>query len=345
MKYIKPRKLKTGDTIAILSPSWAWPSIFPEIYQNGIRTLESLWFKIQEYPTTKANHDFLSNHPELRAKDINDAFADTRIQAIIASIGWDDSVRILPFLNTEIIRNNPKIFMGYSDTTILLAFLNQLGLVTFHGPAVMSGFSQMNSLGEDYIQHLKDILFTGGNTYQYRPYWYYHEGYPDWSNAANIWKVNNRVHQSDWKWLQGEWIVQGNLFGWCLEVLEFMKATDFWPNKNFWKNKVLFFETSEEKPSINQVRYILRNYWMQWVFGKISGLIFGRARDYSQEEKVLLDTMIQDVISREFWQLTLPILTHVDFWHTDPQIILPLWALIELDYHKKSLSLIRPWVQ
>ncbi|MCG3260347.1 MAG: LD-carboxypeptidase, partial [Candidatus Heimdallarchaeota archaeon] len=145
MKFIKPKKLQKGDTIGIISPSWGGPNFFPPIYDEGISVLKEMGFQIKEYPTTRADPEYLYTNPELRAKDVNEAFQDEEVSAIIASIGGDDSIRSLPFIDEEVIKSNPKILMGYSDTSILLTFANQLGLVTFNGPAVMAGLSQMRN--------------------------------------------------------------------------------------------------------------------------------------------------------------------------------------------------------
>src|SRR6185436_1671657 len=101
--FIKPHKLTPGDTVAIISPSWGGPSVFPHIYENGLKILrEEFCLVIKEYPTARSEADFLYHHPEVRAEDINQAFADPEVKAIIASIGGDDSVRILPYLDTEL---------------------------------------------------------------------------------------------------------------------------------------------------------------------------------------------------------------------------------------------------
>lgn len=76
MKFIKPEKLKQGDTVGIVSPSWGGPSIFPHIYDSGIHVLEKMGFKIKEFPSARKDAEFLYNNPEFRAKDINDAFSD-----------------------------------------------------------------------------------------------------------------------------------------------------------------------------------------------------------------------------------------------------------------------------
>jgi len=337
---IKPKKLQKGDTIAIISPSWGGPSVFPHVYESGITALENLGLKIKEFPSARKDADFLDKNPEFRAKDINDAFADEEVKAIFVSIGGDDSVRILPFLDSENIRKNPKIIIGYSDTTTLLTYFNQLGLITLHGPAIMAGFSQWNSLGEKFQEHIKTILFENPEQYTYKPYDSYYEGYLDWSDKSNVGKVKPSSKNSGWNWLQGNTIVQGELFGGCIEVLEFMKSTKFWPNDDFWNGKILFLETSEDKPSPEQVKWMLRNYGMQGVFDKVSALLIGRARDYSEDEKTQLNDNILKIVRDEFGNKNIPIITNMDFGHTDPQWILPLGTKTEIDCHKKEFKLI-----
>lgn len=344
MEYIKPKKLEKGDTVAIVSPSWGGPSVFPDVYENGLKILESWGLKIKEYPTARANADLLRNNPKIRAKDINDAFSNPEVKAIFASIGGDDSIRILPYLNKEIISKNPKILMGYSDTTSLHVFCNQLGLVTFYGPSIMAGFSQMKSLPKSFELHVKEILFSSKSNYEYHPYNKYCDGYPDWGNKENLGMVNLLKKNTGWRWLQGNNITQGELFGGCLEVLEMIKSTDFWPNKSFWKGKILILETSEEKSSLYQIDHALRNYGIQGVFDNINGLIFARARDFSGDEKLQLEEKIVSIVSKEFGRKNLPIVANVDFGHTDPQLVLPLGIKIEIDCQNKTLKLIESWL-
>ncbi|MCX6799790.1 MAG: LD-carboxypeptidase, partial [Candidatus Falkowbacteria bacterium] len=220
MKLIKPNKIIIGDTIAIVSPSWGGPASFPHIYESGIKILENLGFKIKEYPTARMDADQLYNRPQLRAMDINDAFADTEVKAIFTSIGGEDSVRILPFLDVEVIKKNPKILLGYSDTTTLTAYLNQLGLITFNGPSIMSGFSQWESLGKQFQQHILTFLFGEITNVNYPTYENYSEGYPNWDDKNNIGKINELKENIGWHWLQGSTITTGKLFGGCIEVLQ-----------------------------------------------------------------------------------------------------------------------------
>jgi muramoyltetrapeptide carboxypeptidase LdcA involved in peptidoglycan recycling len=124
-----------------------------------------------------------------------------------------------------------------------------------------------------------------------------------------------------------------------------MKSTQFWPVPGFWKGRVLSLETSEDKPSVSNVRDWLRNYGMQGVFDQINALLIGRARDYSAEEKQALYKTVVDVVAGEFGRPDLPIVANMDFGHTDPQIILPLGVLAEVDCEQKTFRLLEPAVQ
>ena len=336
---IKAKKLNKGDTIAVLSPSWGGPSTFPHIYESGIKALEKLGFRIKEFPSAKKDASFLYHNPEFRAKDINDAFSNKDIKAIIVTIGGDDSVRILPFLDIEMIKSNPKPIMGYSDTSTLNTYLNINGLITLNGPCVMAGFSQWEALGEDFQSHIKTILLDNSSNYEYRPYPTYCNGYLDWSKQENTGKANKMIKNKGWTWLQGDSKIEGELFGGCIEVLEMMKGTRFWPSEDFWQGKILFLETSEDVPTPDQVLWMLRNYGVQGVFDKISALLIGRAREYDKTKNKELYEKIKAVVDVEFKNDKIPIVANMDFGHTDPQWIMPLGIKAEIDCNKKTFKL------
>ena len=347
MTYSRPPKLQKGDTIAILSPSWGGPDLFPHIHNQGLRVLrEEFGLMLKEYPTTRAEADYLYHHPAARAADVNAAFADPQVKAIIASIGGDDSVRILPYIEPTIIQRNPKILMGYSDITTLLTYCNQLGLITFNGPSVMAGFSQLPALPPAFSAHIRTMLFEGPATYVYQPYDWYTEQYPPWENPANTGQIGpTRSNDEGWQWLQGDGQVQGELFGGCIDVLEFLKGTEFWPDLDFWRGKILFFETSEDKPSPAQVKVMVRNYGSQGILDQINGILFGRARDYTAAEKLDLYQWLVSVVTIEFGRPDLPIVANLDFGHTDPQFIMPLGVRAEIDCLKQTFQLVEQALQ
>lgn len=337
----KNRKLHKDDKVAILAPSSGNAEKFPTVFSAGITNLENIFgLRTVIYPTALLSDDQLYKNPQLRAQDINKAFADPSIKGIFTAIGGDDCVRILPFLDKTVIRNNPKLFIGYSDTTVLHAYLNQLGLITFHGPSVMAGFAQTQYLPKQFEDHIKAFLFNDLEQYDYSAYPKYCDGYPDWAKKKTAGKINPLKTNDGWHWLNGTKKVRGQLFGGCIEALEFIKSTDYWPNKTFWDNKILFLETSEEKPTPDHFKYMLRNYGTQGIFNQISALLIGRPIFYTTEEKEKLEKIIQDVAFLEFGRKDLNIITNMDFGHTDPQLILPLGMNVEVNPSSKTITLI-----
>jgi muramoyltetrapeptide carboxypeptidase LdcA involved in peptidoglycan recycling len=338
MKYIKPNKLQAGDTVAVLSPSWGGPEMFPHIYENGIKVLEEKFgLKVKEFLTTRMPDAELSANPKIRADDIHAAFLDPEVKAIFASIGGDDSIRVLQYMDKKIIMDNPKIFMGYSDTTTYNLLFNQWGLVTLNGPAVMAGFSQMENfpLCEE---HIRNILFDNPESYVLKPYSEYVDTFPDWGKVENTGKIGELKRSNPWNWLQGEGIVSGKLAGGCLDVLNMIRGTKFWPVLDYWNDKVLFIETSEDKPLPHTVKYTLRSYGVEGILDRISGILIGRARDYTDEENETLRKNVVEVVGKEFGRGDMPIVTDVDFGHTEPQLIMPLGIEVKIDCEKKEIG-------
>lgn len=339
MKKIK--KLIPGSRIAIISPSNGLPYLFSDIYELGLKNLkEVLGFEIVEFPTARMSTEELYNNPKLRAEDINRAFKDESIDGIISSIGGYEAVRILKYLDEDVILNNPKLIMGFSDSTAFLAYLNKLGLVTFYGPSIMAGFAQLKSLPIEFQDHLKSFLFSDEIPYSYQAYKKWTNGYKDWNNKATLGECTEFIDNNGWNFLQEGKKVRGKLWGGCIEVLEFLKGTDYWPDRDFWNDKILFFETSEEKPLPDNVGYMLRNYGIQGILEKVKGIIFGRPKDYSDEEKQELNNLVLDILKKEFNVTDIPVVMNVDFGHTDPKIILPLGCMVEIDPDAKGIILL-----
>ena len=341
---IKPPRLKSGDAVAVVSTSWGGPSVFPHVFDRGVDVLRRVFeLEVRELRTARMAARELGANPRRRADDLNDAFADPSIRAIIMSIGGVDSVRILEHLDASLAVANPKILLGFSDSATQLVFYNQAGLVTFNGPSLMAGFAQLERF-EGAADHVRALLFEPRPSYDYRPFADWTDGYPDWHEPSNAGEVGERRPHDGWRWLQGSGRAEGRLYGGCAEVLEMMKGTRFWPAPEFWQDRILFLETSEDRPSAETVGYWLRNYGVQGVFDRVSGVLVGRARGYSDAEKAELDDMFVRVIAREFGASELPIVTNLDFGHTDPQWILPLGVCVEIDADARRIRLLEPAV-
>ncbi len=341
---VRPHHLRPGDVVAVLSPSWAGPSVFPHVYEHGLAVLRSWGLQIREYPSTRATSDRLHGDPQARADDLNRAFADPGVRAIVASIGGDDSIRLLPYLDRTAIAANPTILLGYSDTTTLLLAGRQLGLVTFHGPSVMAGFSQMGALPAAAEGHVRDILTSTGPEYAYPSFGAYVEGYPEWGDPARVGEVEAWQPDTGPRILQGSGRVSGELIGGCLEVLDWLRGTWAWPDRDDWTGRLLFLETSEEKPSPLQVERMLRTFGVAGVFDRVAGILVGRPRDHSIVEGAALEAAIQAVVANEFGRPDLPIVAGLPFGHTDPQWVLPIGVRAELDADTGALRLLEPWL-
>jgi muramoyltetrapeptide carboxypeptidase LdcA involved in peptidoglycan recycling len=343
--FRKPPRLKSGDTVAVLSPSAGLPHVFPRVYENGLKNLKELFgLRTKEYPTTRASPEHLYLHPELRARDFSLAIRDPDVSAVIASIGGDDSFRVLGLLPSNIFDGPPKVIMGYSDATTLLTVANQRGWVTMHGPSVMAGFSQATALPATFRDHLRTVLFEGPDEYEFRPYGRWSDGYPDFGDPLNVGKVKQVHLDPGWHWLQGVQTRRGRFFGGCFQLLQLLNGTRYWPRPSFWNGKILFMETSEEKPTPAQVAFFLRTLGLQGIFDRIEALLLGRARDYSLKEKSELDRVAVRVVGGEFHHPEMPIVSNVDFGHTDPQLIIPLGGHAEIDPERRRIRLLEPVV-
>lgn len=342
---IKPRRLREGSKVALISPSWGGPHAFPKVYERGVEVLrEEFGLEPVAMEHTLTRQSYLRRNPKVRADDINRAFLDPEIEGIIATIGGDDSVRTLPLLKTEDILKHPKVLMGFSDTSTLLTHLSQKGMITFYGPSVMAGISQMRGRPRE-VQHLKDILFDPRPTFDYVPSPSYSEGYPDWSDDRSVGRVNRRKRSMRWKAIQGEGRVRGELFGGCIEVLHMMRDTPYWPSPDFWKGKVLFLETSELVPSPSSVKLMFRNYGIMGALERLSAVLIGRPRGYTPAQRRELERALRSVAADDFGRSDLPIVVNMDFGHTDPQMVLPLGARVEVNTEVPGLKLLEPAVE
>ncbi len=340
-RVIKPAHLEEGDTIAVVSPCGGAARAFPYILRNGIKNIKDLLnVNIKEYPTTRMSREYLHMHPERRAKDVNDAFDDPDVKAIICSIGGDgDSIRVMKYIDIDAALSNPKIFMGLSDPTTIITLLNQSGLVTFYGPTVMAGLSQMKSLPDTFSKHVRTMLMNPGPRFDYVPYSTYSSGYPEWADKKNIGKVKEPKRNSGWHWIQGDGIVRGRLFGGCADMFEMYKGSEFWPSTNFFRDRVFFLDTSEVNPPTQFVKSWIRNYGIMGVLDEISALLVSIPYNYTPAQERDYERMLVDVVSKEYGRDDLPVVTHMDFGHTDPKFILPLGIGAELNCDNKTFRL------
>ncbi len=144
--------------------------------------------------------------------------------------------------------------------------------------------------------------------------------------------------------LQGSGTVVGELFGGCLEVLDWLRGTPAWPTPEDLEGRLLLVEPSEEKPTPLQAQRILRSLGVLGTFDRIAGILVGRERDYTTEERAEFREAIVETVAFEFGRPDLPIVANLPFGHTDPQWILPIGARASLDVDSRTLRLVEPWL-
>ena len=336
---IKPKKLKRGDTIAIvsLSSGMAGDKLFKHRYLQGKKRLEEVFgLKAVTMPNALKGSDYLNKHPELRAQDFMDALKDKNIKGIICNIGGDDAIRLLPYIDFDIIKNNPKLFMGYSDTTVNHFMMYKAGVTSYYGPAVMTEFAENYEMHAYTKKYIEEVLFQNleNITITSSPYWT--SEFLDWQNEKyDFQKRKMQIEEHGYEILQGKGTFEGELLGGCIDVFPIISATKIWPLKEEWKNKILFLETSEEELEPRYLKYYLRNLIAQGIIAEINGLIVGKPQNekYYEEYKEIYKTMISEEAKRP----DLPILYNVNIGHTAPICIFPFGQKILVDLNKKEI--------
>lgn len=335
---LKPKKLKKGDKIAIVSLSWGGlgdKKLIHKYYIARERLENDFGLKVVTMPNALKESEFIYEHPEARAKDLMDAFKDKTIKGIFCAIGGNDTIRILPYIDYEVIKNNPKIFMEYSDTTANHFMMNKAGIISYYGPSVMCEFGEYVKMFDYTKDAVNNILFKDTSNYKI-------ESSDVWSKDLVSWKEENiniakRLisEEHGYETIQGKGIITGKLLGGCIDVFPMVIGTEIWPSKEEWKDKILLLETSEEKLNPDLVTYYLRNLGAQGIFDVIKGILVGKPQDetYYEEYKDVYKKVL-----KEFRREDLPILYNINIGHAYPTGILPLGIEYEIDFDNKTIK-------
>lgn len=341
---IKPKHLQPGDRVAIVSCSRGTMGEPWAIHRLNIakeRLERDFGLEVVIMPNALKGIDYLDKHPEVRAQDLMDAFRDPDIKGIINAIGGDDSIRMLPYIDFDVIRNNPKIFTGFSDTTSNHMMMFHAGLCSYYGACIMTNFSEYVKINDYTDKMIRSILMEPTPTLEIpsAPYWYDDEDEKIWWNEKNI-NVQRQYHPETigYEVLQGSGAVEGELLGGCLDVFIELTGTPIWPTKEQWRGKLLMMETSEEDMSCDLMTWILRNLAAQGIFDVISGVVMGKPARRSKYEPY--KEVLRRVIGKEAGHPELPILYNVNFGHAEPIGVMPLGIKARLDADRKTLTLL-----
>ena len=337
---IKPDMLKKGDKIAVVSLSWGGlgdDNLIHKYYIAKERLEKEFGLEVVTMPNTLKGTEYIYNHPEARAKDLMDAFKDKTIKGIFCAIGGDDTIRILPYIDFDVIRNNPKVFMGYSDTTSNHFMMHKANLVSFYGPSVMCEFGMYGKMFDYTKEAVLNILFKDSRGLEIKSSPIWSDDFIAWAEENQNKTLKTRKEEHGYEVLQGSGVVEGKLLGGCLDVFPMVLETEIWPTLDEWKDKILLIETSEEDPAPSYVLYYMRNLGMQGIFDVIKGIIVGKPHNekYYEEYKESIKKSL-----KEFNHETLPVLYNVNVGHADPIGILPLGSEIQVDYDNKTIKLL-----
>ncbi|MUP46733.1 LD-carboxypeptidase [Gramella sp. BOM4] len=309
-----PSSLREGDTIGIVSPASA---IFEtEPYEVARETFEAMGLKVKFGQFTSNRYGHLAGTDEERAEELNDMFRNQDVKAIIALRGGSGSARILDKLDYEAIRNNPKIFAGYSDITALhLAIFKKTGLVTFHSPVAVSTW---NSFSYDYF---KKLLFDGEQISYENPQ----------EKGDNLAITKNRIRTIT----PGK--ASGQLLGGNLSVMTGIMGSDYFPED--WKGKILYLEDVGEK--IYAVDRMMSQLYLGGVFEQISGFVFGKCSDCDPGGSGYGSLTLEEVIDHYIKPLGIPAYSGAMIGHIDDNATIPNGIQAEIDAEKGSIKLLQ----
>ena len=337
----KLEKLKQGDKIAVLSPSFAAPGKWPHVYELGLKRLQEVFeLKPVEFPTTRK----IGASKEERSQDLIAAFENTEIKGVIASLGGNDQVTYVKNLPPEPFIENPKPFFGFSDNTHFANFLWLHKIPSFYGGAILTQFAMQKQMDEYTVNYLKRAFFEEG-TFELLPSEQYNDVGLDWNDPMNLDNARTYEPNEGWFW-DGKLSVEGTSWGGCLESIdELLRHGVQIPSLEDFDNVVLVTETSEEIPTSDYVFRVYRALGERGILERIRGVLVGRPKAWefnnqksvkqkatyrSQQRESILNTI-------RLYNSTVPVIQNLDFGHTDPQIPLPYDKNIRIDSENKKL--------
>jgi muramoyltetrapeptide carboxypeptidase len=318
---LKPIALKAGDTLGIFTPSSPAYLFNPGLFENGIKNLESLGFKVKLGSVTRdrKSQGYRSATPKERAEEVMELVHDPAVRGLIATIGGMNSSSLIPFLDFQKIRETRKVFCGFSDVTSLhLAIAKYSGLRTFYGPTVMCWFGEWpNGNPESTESFLQAVMrhTAGARHFDVPKKWSNHKrdwGNGDWKNLPREWKENN-----GWKVLSPG-SVEAEIVPANLNTLMTACGTEYFPEL---KGKILLIEDMDAPQSRSERS--LQQLSLMGVFDQIAGLIIGKPEFYDQQGAPFnYDELIQEMVGSRAY----PIVSNFDSSHTVPMLTIPRYA-------------------
>ncbi|MEV1014615.1 S66 peptidase family protein [Micromonospora sp. NPDC049801] len=322
-KLLYPSPLRPGDTVAIASPS-SQPPPTPARFRRGVAFLRASGFEVR-VPEGAARSEPRS--PAQRAEELNALLIDSSVRAIIASIGGYNSNALLPMLDFDALRRDPKFLVGYSDITALhLGILSRAGVVSLHGPTLLPELAEFPAPQPVSEQEL--LRFFSGAWAGPLPH------VPAWTDEFLQWdqddvRPRTKTSGPEQRWL-GAGSVSGPLIGGNLETLEALLGTAYFPNLN---GAILFWETCNT--SLGPIERSLDHLEQAGALDDLAGVVVGRTFRAPPE----LSAEIEKAMVRRHGGSGMPVVLNVDIGHTDPMLTLPIGHQASLDADARELVL------
>jgi len=322
-----PDKLQPGNEVRVVTParSLAMPWMTDEVKKLANQRFNDLGLEVSFGNNVYEMDEFSSSSVTSRVDDLHAAFSDKNIKMVITVIGGFNSNQLLNLLDFDLIKNNPKIFCGYSDITALSnAIYARTGLLTYYGPHY---FSFGDTYGFDYsLDYFKKCLFSA-KKFEVKPSL-------QWSDdrwAAD--QENRNFINNEGYWIINKGSADGIIVGGNLCTFQLLQGTSYWPSL---KNSILFLEDDDWPGAFTDVEFDrnLQSLIHQQDFDLVRGIIIGRFQKKSQINFKKLTRIINTKPELQ----EIPIIANVDFGHTSPQITYPIGGRVRLDVRQDQIE-------
>jgi len=326
MERLVPKKLSKGDEVRVIAPARSLSLIKKDARKYARKNLSDLGLTLSFGKHVEETDDFSSSSIEARVDDIHNAFLDKNVKAILTVIGGFNSNQLLESIDWNLIRENPKILCGYSDITILNnSIFAKTGLVSYYGPHY-STFGQKLHL-EYTIDYFKKCLVDNNSiTIEPSESWTDDAWYIDQDNRKLI---NNAGYNTI-----NSGTAEGTIIGGNLCTLNLLQGTEYMPSLI---DALLFIEDDYESDASTFDRD-LQSLIHQRDFEYVKGIVIGRF----QKESEMTDDLLEKIVKTKKELVNIPIISNVDFGHTDPKITFPIggFAKIRTDNGKAIIELV-----
>ena len=307
-----PNKLKPGDEVRVIAPSRSMAILGEDCKKLATERLEELGLKVTfGKHVMEADPDYFAASKEARVEDLNDAFRDPNVRAILTVIGGFNSNQILDYIDYEAIKNDPKIFCGFSDITALSNAIHaKTGVVTYSGPHY-SSFGMLKGF-EYTLEYFKKMFFEG-NEFEIT-------SSNEWSDDAwFIDQENRKFIPNDGMFIINEGEAEGDIVGGNLCTLNLLQGTEYMPNI---ENKVLFLEDDDMAGKIFLMEFDrnLQSLIHMPEFKTVRGIVLGRSQVATEMTKEKWIKLIKNKPELA----NIPVVAGADFGHSTPIFTFPV---------------------